>query len=423
MTVTGTHPEDSRAAPAIRAQHMLACAAIIGLFAIWGLAQWLYAVLFPKFAEFFALNPAQTTSTQSLFNVAYCVLAVPAVMTQRKFGYKLGIIFALSLFSLGSFLLYPAIVQQGFPFFLGAIVLMGASWAWLETTINPLIVEMGPRETAVRRLNLAQAFYPVGLVAGTYAALWLIHSNYRLSVGDLAPVIAHPYVWVGLGVLLLAFLIENIDFPAAATARADKGAKAGSEFRDLLSRPVFRLGAAALFCNVVAQSVTWGSTFNYVMQEIPNATAVLAGGMITWSCIVLGVGRFTGTLAMRWIDPAPLLAWYAGVSLVLIVPAMIFGGLAGLVCLVAVSFFMSIFYPTIFGSTIRDLGALTKAGSGLLVTAAGLAAALAPFIMVAALAAMSARVALVLALPCFVIVLIAALRWTRQEVRPASVSV
>lgn len=420
MTMTGTHPTNPHAVPATKARPRLAYATVVGLFAIWGLAQWLYAVLFPRFAEFFALNPSATTSTQSLFNVAYCALAVPAVLIQRKVGYKLGIIIALSVLALGPFLLYPAITQHGFPFFLGAVVLLGIAWAWLETSINPLIVEMGPRETAVRRLNLAQSFYPVGLVAGTYVALWLMETNYQLSVGDLAPVLARPYVWVGLGVLLLAFLIENINFPTAATARADKTARARDEFRTLLARPTVRFGLAALFCNVLAQSVTWGSTFSYVMQEIPDATAVLAGGMITWSCIVLGVGRFAGTLAMRWIDPAHLLAWHAGISLVLIVPAMILGGLAGLVCLVAVSFFMSIFYPTIFGSTIRDLAALTKAGSGLLVTAAGLAAAVAPFVVASALTAMSAKAALVLAIPCFVIILIAALRWTRQDARPSA---
>lgn len=420
MSIAGTHPTESHTAPVTRYRYALAIAVVAGLFAIWGLGQWLYAVLFPQFAQFYALSPTQITWTQALFNIAYCGLAVPAALSHRRFGYKLGVIFALSMFSIGPFLLYPAITRHEYPFFLYAVVFMGAAWAWLETSLNPLVVELGPRQTAVWRLNLVQAFYPVGLLVGTYVALWLLSTNYRLSVGELAPAIARPYVLVGLGVLLLAFLIENAGFPAAATDRAGKTASMRGEFRTLLAQPEFRFAMAALFCNIMAQSATWGSTFSYVMQEIAHATPAEAGEKITWSCIVLAVGRFAGTLLMRRIEPVRLLKWYTVLSLVLIVPAIGLGGLVGLVCLMATSFFMAIMYPTVFGTAIRDTGSLTKTASGLLVTAAGLAAALSPFVITFALGHVGARTVLVLTVPCFLIILFAALRWMRQQPVPAA---
>lgn len=386
-----------------------------GLFTIWGLAQWCYAVLFPQFAQFFALNPSQTTWTQSLFNIAYCAMAVPAIMFQRVFGYKAGVILALSGLSLGPFLVYPALTGHVYLFFLAAVVLLGSGWAFFETSVNALIVQMGNSQTAVQRLNLAQAFYPVGLIAGSYAALWLLSTNSQLPVGVLAPTVARPYVWVGLCVLLLGFVIDKVSFPQVAIERAGKASSIRDEFRDLLQRPAFRIAAAALACNILAQSITWGTTFAYVMQEMPHASAPVAGQMIVWSIMILGIGRFVGTGLMFVIPPARLLAACSATSLILIIGAAVLGGMPGLACLVATSLFMSIMYATIFATGIRDLGPLTKAGSGLMVTAAGLAAACSPALIIAALGMWAAKIVILLSAPCFVVVLVHALRTSRQR--------
>lgn len=397
-----------------------AFAATAGLFVIWGLAQWLFNVLFPQFAQFFALSPLQITWTQDAASIAYCLFAIPSALFQRTFGYKLGIIFALSTLSLGPFLLYPAITEHGYVFFLAATAMMGLGWAWFETSVNSLIVEMGPRDRAILRLNLAQALYPIGLIIGSRVALSLLSSNYRLSVGELAPALAHPYVFVGVGVLVLAFAFDKIRFPAIAIERADSKSRAGSEFCTLIGNRAFRLAMAAIFANILAQGITWGTTFSYTMQEIPGADFVLAGNTIFWSIIILTVGRFAGTGLMYWCSPERMLAWAAWLSFVLVAVGCSLGGLAGLICLMGSSFTMSIMYATIFASALRDLGTMSKAGSGLLVAAAGAAAAATPFLVTAALKLVAAQAVIALALPCFAVVAIYAGALIKAKRTPAA---
>ena len=385
--------------------HALAYLATVGLFAVWGLAQWTYNSIAPQFTQFFQLSPSQATATQVLLNLTYCLLAVPAALSHRKFGYKLGVIFALSIFSLGPILLYPSITQHGILFFLGSIIVIAAGWAWLETSINPLIVEQGARETAVRRLNFAQSFYPLGLLVGYFACQWLIQSNFHLAVGDMVQTVARPFVWVGLAVLLLAFLIDKIKFPPIGLQRANKSVTAQAEFRTLLSRTDFRLGAAALCALTIAQSATWGATYNYVLQALPNATYLIAGKVFLLSCILFTVGRFASTALMYRFDPNRLLAWFTAISLIVTLAAASLGGTVGLVCLVSASFFMAPMYATIFGSAIRDLGSLTKSGSGLLVMASGIGAALGPLLVQHVMDLSNARALTLLPAPCFVVIL------------------
>jgi FHS family L-fucose permease-like MFS transporter len=399
----------AEANPAPVSRGTVALATLIGLFAVWGLAQWLYNVLFPHFAEFFALDAAAITWTQSLFNIAYCVFAIPSVLVQRTFGYKLGVIFALSGLSLGPFLVYPALTQHSYAFFFVAAIVFGTGWSFFETSVNALVVEMGSRENAVRRLSLAQAFYPVGLIGGSYAGLWLLQSHYTLSIGELAPAVARPYAWVGIGILALAFVVDKIRFPAIAIERVPAGAHICDDFKALLARPGFKFATAAIAANILAQSITWGATYAYVMQELPGAGGQYAGDMITYSVATLCLGRFLGTALMGWIAPLRLLTVAAGVALLLVAAASGLGGRSGLHAVMASSLFMAVFYATILGTALKDLGKLTKAGAGLLVTAAGLSAAIAPALIGAAVSFVGARYALVLALPCLAVVLAYAL--------------
>lgn len=417
--MTGTRMPENKAPSIISRRNALACAVIAILFAIWGLAQWDYNILFPQFAQYLQFNSSQTTWTQALFNVTYCLFAVPAALLHRRFGYKLGVIFALSICALGPFLLYPAITLHGRAYLLAAVVVMGAGWTLLETSLNPMAAGLGPRETSVRRLNLAQAFYPVGLFAGYIVAQMFLQPNYELSHNRLAQAVQYPFVVIGLAVLLLAFVFDNVRFPAEVTQRADRTVRVRVEFRTLLSRKDFRLAVAALFCAILAQATTWGATFAYVPQQLPQAAPSLGAEVFLWSCIICAIGRFAGTAVMRWMDPVRLLAWCIAITLALMIPVLALGGMTGVVCLVSTSLFMSITYPTIFGTAIRDLGAMTKIASGLLVTAAGLASALAPFATNLVIGSAGARVMLILPLLCFPVILAYAAAVRRTGRAPA----
>jgi len=384
----------------------LALAATLGLFATWGLAHRIYEAITPQFADFFRLDSTQAALSRSVFTDALFLLAIPAALFLRRFGYKLGVVFGLSSFSVGALLLYPAIAQHQYLYFLAGVIVLGAGWAWLETGANPLIVSLGSADTAVRRLNLAQSFYPVGVVAGYEAGKWLARADLSVPASQLTQAVVRPYMIVGLCVLLVAFLIENLEFPPVATQRADHKERVSQEFRTLLARPVFRMDMAALAAYIFAHTALWTMMAGFIRAAMPAESVMPAIDLVLFMFLVFGAGRITGTALMYRFDPNRLLAVCAGASVLLTLAAVATGGRFGVFCLLSTNFFMSIMYPTIFGASVRGLGRLAKTASGLLVTAMGIGASAAPFAMSLAASLSSIRLAMVLPGACFAIVLV-----------------
>lgn len=375
--------------------------AIAGLFVISGAGFWNDILLFPKLALVFGIDDSHARWIQVLYSLGYIALALPSALFHRKYGYRIGIIFALCLVSVGPFLIYPALAQHSAAFFLIAVALLGAGWATLETSINPLAVEMGRPQTAVRRLNAVQAFFPVGVVIGYVCGRWLYPSDLHLSFNALAETAARPYVLVGLAVLFLAFVIERIEFPARMGIRSGGIAEVRGELRSLLASPSIKLGAAAIFCCIAIQSTLQGAAYMYVMQQVAGATDKLAQNTVFANLIIFGIGRFGGTALMGWINPNRLLLWAVGLCLILAIGAAAIGGTTGFVCLVATNLCVGIGYPTVFANTVRELRSSSNVAAGLLVTASGLAGLFIPLAMNFAIELSNARIALLMALPFF----------------------
>jgi len=388
----------------VRTGQRTAFAVTVGLFAIWGLALWLYNALFFKFTEFFSFTPVHVAWTMALFHVAYFLLAIPAVLFQRQFGYKLGFLFGLSIFALGAFLLYLSIIQHSGLYFLGAVVMIGSCGAWLDTSLNPLAIEAGKPDTAVARLGLAHAFNGFGLLAGYITATWLIEAHYTLSVGATAHLSARPYVLVGLGAILLAFLVEQISLPAYASARVDKATDVRVELRPLMADRTFMLASAALFSYTVVLTILWTSNYNYRVTEAPGHGIDLFERVFFW----FAAGRCAGAALMRVINPLRLLQASITLTLIAIAYAVMHGGVDGYHCLLSASFLLSIAYPTVFGSAIVRHRPRMKLAAGLLAVGAGAGNALACMFVPLALHALDVgpRSVIVFALP-FVAVIVA----------------
>jgi len=377
---------------------------IAGLFVISGVGFWNNILLFPKLAQVFGIDFFHARWIQALYSLGYLVFALPAALFHRKYGYKIGIMFALALVSVGPFLIYPALTQHGVAYFLLAVVLMGAGWSMLETSINPLAVEYGRPETAVRRLNFVQTFFPVGVVLGYIIGRWFYPSDLHLSFNILAEAAARPYVVVGLAVLFLAFLIERVEFPVMSGKRSGGIPQAHSELRDLLACPSTKIGMAAIFCCIAIQSTLQGAAYMYVAQQYAGYTDELAQNIVFAGLIIFGLGRFAGTALMGRIDPNRILLWSMGACLALTVGSWAFGGVMGLACLMATNLCVAIGYPTIFATTVRDMRSSANVASGLLVTASALAGLVVPLAMNYLIEATDARVAILMALPCFPVV-------------------
>lgn len=351
-------------------KYPLAIILTVSLFALWGLTHRLYDTLIPPFAKVYALDSAELVLTQSVYSIVYFVFAIPAALYARIFGYKAGLVFGLGSFCVGAFLFYPAAQQHVFVLFVLAATVMSCGWIFLEVSANPLVARLGSVRTSAQRLNFAQAFYPVGVLLGVYTGRWLILSDLTLPIGLLAHAVVLPYIVIGAGALMLAFLIDKVKFPAVATEHVKHGTGALQEYRALLSRPMFQFGVAAQFCYVAAQAGTWTLTVPYVESALPGIAATSAADYLFWALIVYGAGRFIGTVLMFWIDPDRLMAVFAAAALILALIATAAGGQLGVISMVATSFFMSIMFPTILAGAIRDLGPLTKSGTALIYMAA-----------------------------------------------------
>ena len=375
----------------------LAIAATVGLFALWGLAHGVYGIVVPQFTKFFGFSPVQSLLTHSSFPITYFALAIPAALFLRRFGYKLGLILGLSAFSLGSFLLYQAVSQFESLYLFAAVVLTSAGWALLETSTNPLIAQMGSPETSVRRLNLAQAFYPIGICIPAYLGHWITIPKVVVGDAHMVETVVRPYIVVGLAVLFLALLIEYLNFPQVARAGIAPRVRARDEIRALLARRDIVSGMGAMAAFMMALICTWSASGKYAQHVIPGLSGASAAGLALYMWIVCGIGRFAGTGLMYRFDPGRLLVVSAGACVLLPVAAAAIDTSLGIACLLGTSFFSSIMFPTVFGMTIKDLGPQTKSASGLLVMAAGFGAIIGTIAMRLALAVSAVHIALMLA--------------------------
>jgi MFS transporter, FHS family, L-fucose permease len=342
-----------------------AFALIVSLFVVWGLGQRLYDTLMPQFAQAFVLRDVQLALTQGVCGVVYFLAAIPSALFAYRFGYKVAIIFGLGSLCVGAFLLYPAAETRAFPYYLFAAVVMSWGWILLEVVANPLAASFGTGETSVRYLNVAQSWNPVGGLLGIYIGQWIVVADLVFPAERNAYSIAHPYIVIGVAVLVLVYLIENARFPAV-TAECVRGLRdMAGEFRALASRRIFAFGIVAQFFCVMALAGTWSQAGRYFAAALPGAALTPAGNAFVWSFAVFAVGRFAGSLLMYRIRSDRLLGFFAGGGFLLAGLAAVSGGPFGAAAMIASNFFLSITWPTVLGIAIRGLGPRMVLGTAL----------------------------------------------------------
>lgn len=341
------------------------------LFALWGLGHRLYDTLLPQYAAAFGLKGYELGLTQGLFDIVYFLGAIPAALCARRFGYKTAIQFGLGSLGIGALLLYPASAQHAFPFFLIAIIVMSFGWIQLEVAANPLALSLGSAESDVRRLNLAQSFYPLGALSGAFAGRWIVTTNLTLPGGHAAYSAIHPYIIIGLGVLFLAYLFDTVRFPPVVTEQTLGSKSAVGELRTLLSNRFFQFAIVAQFFGVLALTSTWTFGASSLGAAFPGVARVTGMNATMWSLAAFAAGRFTGTALMGRYRCESLLAVFAGGGFLLSSIAIFSGGQLGAVAMIAASFCVSIIWPTVLGIAIRGLGPLMKLGTALICMGSG----------------------------------------------------
>ena len=278
--------------------YLLAFILIVSLFFAWGVANSLNDILIPQFKKAFVLTDLQTGLVQSAFYGGYFLLAMPASLFMRRFGYKAAVVCGLGIFSFGAFLFYPAAEMHAYVYFLGALLVIASGLAFLETSANPMVAVLGSPETSERRLNFAQAFNPLGVLSGVFIGRWFILSDKQLPSQELAHAVVGPYMVIGVCILLWAFLVAKVKFPPVATARVEKGAGDSSGFLKLFSHPRFLFGVMAQFFYVAAQVGVWSFTIRYTQHAVPTIRVTAAADILFWSHFSFMIGRCVGTALM-----------------------------------------------------------------------------------------------------------------------------
>jgi MFS transporter, FHS family, L-fucose permease len=397
-----------------------AFALIVSLFFLWGVANNLNDILIKQFKKVFELSDFRAGLVQSAFYAGYFLLAIPASLVMRRYGYKAALLAGLCLYATGAFAFYPAAALRTYPLFLGALFVIACGLAFLETAANPLVTVLGPAEGAARRLNLAQSFNPLGSITGILIGRTFIFSGIELSPAQLQSLSATtranyltaqslavqgPYLVIGGVVLLWAVLIATVRMPGAVEERASCAGAHGSGIAPLLGNRNFALAVLAQFFYVGAQVGIWSYLIRYAQQALPGLPERRAADFLTLSLALFMCGRFAGTALMRSLAPARLLALFAAIASILSGVALIFPGHLGIGALIVTSFFMSIMFPTIFALGLRGLDDESrKSGSSLLVMSI-IGGALLTLVMGAISDSAGIHRAMIVPLTCFAVVL------------------
>jgi len=340
---------------------------ITSLFALWGFANAVTDPMVQAFKKVLELSNSQAAWVQMAFYGGYFCMALPAALFVRKYSYKVGVLIGLALYAGGALMFYPAAILEQFWFFCLALYILTFGLAFLETTANPYILAMGTPETATQRLNLAQAFNPVGLLLGLLVAQQFVLK--RLQSDDIADfsaleeaqralirtsdllVIRNPYVVLGLVILLVFILILVFKMPEASDD--DEALSIGSTFQRLGKNTKYVMGVLAQVFYVGAQIMCW--TYIYQYAEAIGVSSETAANYQFAAFVLFLVGRAIGTYLLRFVSPGKLLMYFSLLGALFSLGTIYIQGFYGLYCLVGISFFMSLMFPTIYGIALNGL--------------------------------------------------------------------
>lgn len=369
--------------------YLIPFALITSCFALWGFANDITNPMVKAFSKIFRMSVSDGTLVQVAFYGGYFAMAFPAAMFIRKFSYKAGVMMGLGLYAAGAFLFYPAMMTGSYYPFLIAYFVLTCGLSFLETSCNPYILSMGPEETATRRLNLAQAFNPMGSLLGMYVAMNFIQNRLhpmdtiersKLSMEEFETirnadlnVLITPYLAIGLVVLLMLLVICLVKMPK----NADQSHRI--DFANTLKRicgiPHYREGVIAQFFYVGAQIMCWTFVIQYGTRLFmaegmdEQAAEVLSQRYNIIAMIIFCASRFICTFILRYLSPGLLLKVLAFAGMAFTFGVISFQNILGMYCLVGVSACMSLMFPTIYGIALQGLGDDAKFGAAGLIMA------------------------------------------------------
>jgi FHS family L-fucose permease-like MFS transporter len=359
---------------------------VVTCFAAWGSAANLTDVLVGVFRHIFSMSNFQSALVQFAYYGAYFSLAIPAALINKRYGYKTGVLTGLGLATLGGLLFIPASMLLQYGFFLVALFVLASGLSILETSANPFVIAMGPEQSATQRLNLAQAFNPVGANIGVLLGAVLILPNITpeaekasMTAAQLAQaqesdlsLVLKPYTGIAFALLVIwlfiAFRTIKVPDEHGEFGLHEREERQGGALGRLWQNRHYRYGVVAQFLNVGAQVCAWTFTIQYA-QDVVGVPVASSGWYLQASLIVFLIARFVMVYLLGIVRPTKLLFAMAALGVVLCLVAVFAQNMIGLIAVVGISISLSLMFPTIYGVALQGMGRDTKFGAAGLVMA------------------------------------------------------
>jgi MFS transporter, FHS family, L-fucose permease len=387
------------------------------LFLLWGTCSGLLDNLNKHFQNTLHISKFESGFVQNAFYMGYFLMALPAGVVARRFGYKGGIILGLTLAAAGAFWFVQATAIDTYAAFLLGLFVLASGLACLETIANPYTTVLGPPGSGATRINMAQTCNGLGWISGMFLGAHVILSA-TSEVNTSNSQLYIPYLGIGIAVAILLVVFIFAKIPDLRAAEEFKAEAEGISVKPIYQRSHFTLGVVSQFLYVAAQTGIFSFFINYAVANISNLSDRSAGNLQTVAFALFATGRLVGSAVVGLGKPHRALAIYAIINTAMMVLAMAGGGWAGVFGLMASFFFMSIMFPTIFALSIRGLGEHTKLGSSILVMSIVGGAIMTPLMgLIADKGGM--KVGFVIPLACFLFIAAYAANWVRLEAKDA----
>lgn len=345
----------------ISKRYALPFALITTLFFLWGFARAILDVLNKHFQSELSISITQSTMIQTVTYLGYFLMAIPAGMMITRRGYRRGVVTGLICFGVGALMFIPGAAVMSFPLFLTALFIIGCGLAMLETAANPYAAELGAKETAASRLNLAQSFNGLGCIVAPALVGGFLFSDPNSSV-------ATPYTILGIVVLIAAVFFSRADLPEIKTDDAPASTPGasrtlGQSVRALWSRPRFRLGILALFCYEIAEISINSLFINYATYDGWLTPAVAAQILSFGALALFMAARVIGSFVMSKIAAEKVLLFCAVMTVLGACTVALDLGAVSKAAVFVCYAFEAIMFPTIFAITIAKAGDDVKIAS------------------------------------------------------------
>lgn len=389
---------------------------ITSLFFLWGTAHSILDVLNKHFQDVLGISKSTSGLVQFSVYGAYFVMAIPAGLFMKKYGYRKGIILGLLLFATGAYLFIPVGIIQEFWAVLVALFILASGLACLETAANPYSTVLGPKESAASRINLSQSFNGMGWIVGPLLGGMLIFGNKSIDGNNFSSVVL-PYTIIGTVVLLIAIFFFFIKLPEIEP-ETEVQVQQNKSFTEVVKKslwkyPHFYLAVLAQFFYVAAQTGVNSFFINYVVENMPQFNELKASQILAFGGMgAFFIGRLSGSYIMKIFNPERLLLLYAIANTLLMALTVVGMGMASIVALFMSYFFMSIMFPTIFALGIRNLGPLTQKASSFIVMSI-VGGAFCPMLMGRLADLWNMNIGFIIPMICFALVAVYALNYKK----------